>query len=291
MTPAIVLAAFGTSESTAVGALLNVRRRVETAFPESGVSLAFTSNTVRKIWHARGRDEAFRAAHPEIPPELYAAPNVLSALAAVQEEAFRPVLLQSLHVTDGEEFTDLQNLARTLAAYETAKPERKPFPRIAVGAPALGAGDGGEKALARAAEALRPLADAAKAKGAALVLMAHGNRRLEQGVFGKFEKVLRAVYGPQVYIGTVEAPPFAEDVVKAVQADTRETPGKALLAPLMIVAGEHALRDMAGDEADSWKSLFRAAGFDADCFCEGLGSCDSWADIYVESLGRLSAEK
>jgi sirohydrochlorin cobaltochelatase len=56
----------------------------------------------------------------------------------------------------------------------------------------------------------------------------------------------------------------------------------------MIVAGDHALNDMAGDEPDSWISTFKAAGFEALTQLEGLGSNNSWADIYVEHLKALA---
>lgn len=284
--PAIVLAAFGTTEPAAVDSILNIKRRVEAAFPGYDVYLAFTSNIIRKIWHERAGDAEFRKANPGIPEELYRVTNVISALAAAQEEGFRPILVQSLHVTDGEEFHDLKNLVDLLGGYETAKAKRKPFPAIGVGEPALGVGDGPEQHLRRAAKALAALADKAKADGAALVLMAHGNEHLNQTVFGKFEKILRERYGPQVYIGTVEAAPLAEDVVEAVKASAN-APKKALLAPMMIVAGDHTLNDMASDEDDSWASLFQGAGFEVECHLEGLGSNASWADIYVEHLKEL----
>ena len=287
--PAIVLAAFGTSEPAAVDSILNIKRRVEAAFPDYDVYLGFTSNIIRKIWHERAEDVEFKKENPDIPEELYSVTNVLSALAAAQEEGFRPVLVQSLHVTDGEEFNDLKKLVEVLGNYETAKARRKPFPAIGVGEPALGVGDGQDAYLRRAAEALKPLADKAKVNGAALVLMAHGNEHLNQSVFGKFENILRSQFGPQVYIGTVEASPLAEDVVEAVKSSSG-APAKVLLAPMMIVAGDHTLNDMAGDEDDSWLSLFREAGFEVECHLEGLGSNSSWADIYVEHLKALEKE-
>ena len=287
--PAIVLAAFGTSEPAAVDSILNIKRRVEAAFPGYDVYLAFTSNIIRKKWHERADDAEFKSANPEIPEELYTVTNVISALAAAQEEGFRPILVQSLHVTDGEEFHDLKTLVELLGSYEPAKARRKPFPAIGVGEPALGVGDGKDAALRRAAEAFRPLADKAKADGAALILMAHGNEHLNQSVFGKFEQLLRETYGPQIYIGTVEAEPLGEDVAKAVRASA-DAPEKVLLAPMMVVAGDHTLNDMASDEEDSWATLFREAGFAVECHLEGLGSNASWADIYVEHLKELEKQ-
>ncbi len=118
---ALILAAFGTSEPDAVDSILHVRRRVAAAFLGDDVSLAFTSGTVRAAWRERAKDAAFRSAHPEIPEEIYKAPSLLSALAAAQEEGSRPTVVQSLHVTAGEEFTDLHNLTALLGGYSPAK--------------------------------------------------------------------------------------------------------------------------------------------------------------------------
>ena len=285
--PAIVLAAFGTTDVDAVRSILNIRDRVRAAFPDYDVHLAFTSNIIRSIWHKRANDAAFRNANPNVPAEVYCITNALSTLAAVQENGARPVLVQSLHVTDGEEYADLANLVEALSAYKTVKPVLHPFPWIAVGQPALGVGDGAAPALERAAEAIRPLADQAKASGSALVLMGHGNEHLNQTVFAKFEQILRGKFGPHVYVGTVEAEPLAEDIAKAMRADN--APAKVLLAPLMVVAGDHAKNDMAGEEEDSWASIFSAEGFGVTCHLQGLGSNDSWADIYVEHLRAIES--
>lgn len=77
--------------------------------------------------------------------------------------------------------------------------------------------------------------------------------------------------------------PPAPDIVGSVKTSSRAV----LLAPLMLTAGEHALRDMAGDCADSCFGRFRAAGFAVECHPEGLGSNPSWADIYVEHIKEL----
>ncbi|MCD7897538.1 MAG: sirohydrochlorin cobaltochelatase [Planctomycetaceae bacterium] len=287
--PAIVLAAFGTTEVGAVDSILNIKRRVQAAFPGYDVHLAFTSNIIRGIWRERANDADFQRANPGIPAEIYCVRSAMATLGLLQDTGRRPILVQSLHVTDGEEYTDLENLVNTLANYDTMKPRLKPFPRIGIGQPALGLEDGGEANLNRAAAALEPLWREAQARGAALVLMAHGNEHLNQNVFAKLESVLRHKFGNTVYIGTVEAEPLGEDVVRAVRA-TPNAPKKVLLAPLMVVAGDHAVNDMAGEDDDSWLNLFQAAGFDVETHLVGLGSNDSWADIYVEHLKELEQQ-
>ncbi|MDR1086567.1 MAG: sirohydrochlorin cobaltochelatase [Deltaproteobacteria bacterium] len=284
--PAIVLAAFGTTEVEALDSFTNILAQVEKAFPDYEVRLAFTSNIIRNIWHKRAQDAAFKKANPKIDQRFYNIGNVFTELAEIQERGADIVLVQSLHVTDGEEFEDVLNLINSLKGIKTFQPSLAPLPWIGVGEPALGTGDGQTAYVTRAAKALGPLAEAAKAQNAALVLMGHGNEHLTQTVFGKLQKSLRDTYGPQIYIGTVEASPKAEDVV-AELAKSADKPKKVLLAPMMIVAGDHARNDMAGDEEDSWASLLKAAGFDVESRLAGLGLNNDWVNIYIEHLKSL----
>ncbi|MDR2352820.1 MAG: sirohydrochlorin cobaltochelatase, partial [Deltaproteobacteria bacterium] len=284
--PAIVLAAFGTTEVEALQAILNIENRVKAAFPDYDVHLAFTSNIIRDIWHGRANDKNYRKANPTIPEEIYNIKNALTVLANIQEEGARLVLVQSLHVTDGEEYRDLAGLVKALDGYNTFKPVLKPFPWIGVGAPALGTGDGQPAFLKRAVAALAPLVQSAKDANASLVLMGHGNEHLTQKIYSRLEKALRDAYGPNIYIGTVEAPPHGPEIIAAIQK-VQGASQNIFLAPLMVVAGDHARNDMAGEEEDSWASQFKAAGFQVTTHLEGLGSLDGWADIYVEHLKAL----
>ncbi len=284
--PAIVLAAFGTSQAVALDSIFAIRDRVAGAFPGYDVHLAFTSNIIRNIWHDRANDAEFRRENPSIPEEVYSIKNVLSRLAEIQETGARPVLVQSLHVTDGEEYTDLENLISALENYTTVKPALQPFPWIGLGEPALGLHDGEAEHLDKAAAALAPLARNALDNDAALVLMGHGNEHLNQTVFAKLRTIMREKYGPHIYTGTVEAPPCAADIVKEMKS-AQNCPNRILLAPLMVVAGDHAKNDMASDDEESWASVFKAAGYEVEPYLVGLGSNPLWADIYIDHLKKL----
>ncbi|MDR2459258.1 MAG: sirohydrochlorin cobaltochelatase [Deltaproteobacteria bacterium] len=284
--PAIVLAGFGTTDVGGLQSILNIQKKVTEAFPDYDIHLAFTSNIIRDIWHQRASDQEFRKANPSVPDYIYDIKNALTVLADIQENGARLVLVQSLHVTDGEEYTDLAKLVEALANYKTVKDVLKPFPWIGVGEPALGVGDGQPKYIARAVEALKPLAEAAKVENANLVLMGHGNEILTQKVYGHLLEGLRKAYGPHIYLGTVEAPPHAPEILEEINK-VQDAPKVIYLAPLMVVAGDHAHNDMAGDEPDSWKSIFTAGGYTVKPHMEGLGSLDSWAEIYVEHLKAL----
>lgn len=87
-----------------------------------------------------------------------------------------------------------------------------------------------------------------------------------------------------VFIGTVEGEPeetACENVIEAVK-DAGYT--KVVLRPLMVVSGDHANNDMAGDDEDSWKSMFNASGaFEKiDCQIAGLGRIPAIQQMYVD---------
>ncbi|MDR2455445.1 MAG: sirohydrochlorin cobaltochelatase [Deltaproteobacteria bacterium] len=284
--PAVVLAAFGTLRLEALKDLENVEGRVKAAFPEYDVHMAFTCNMIRKIW--RQRADAAPVGGPDPIVLRYSrVKNPLSVLADLQETGAGRVLVQSLHVTDGEEYQNLANQIEALSKVEALQPSLRPFQDLRLGPPALGLGDGHPAYLDRAAEALKSWIREASEAEAALVLMGHGNEKLKQAVFDKLQARLRRDY-PRVYLGTVEAEPGGGEIAEAVAGD-KPPSGRVIMAPLMVVAGDHARKDMAGEEPDSWKSLLSAKGLKVEVKLVGLGSLDSWADIYVESLKRLAA--
>ena len=83
-------------------------------------------------------------------------------------------------------------------------------------------------------------------------------------------------------IGTVEASPSLDDVVKAIKKNKDYT--KVVLEPLMVVAGDHANNDMAGDEEDSWKTVITGEGYEVECILEGLGQIPAVQDVYVQHV-------
>ena len=284
--PAVVLAAFGTCVPEALRSIENVESRVKAAFPDYDVHLAFTSNMIRKAWRKKWK-EAGQSSSDPVAARYANVKNPLSVLAEIQETGAGTVLVQSLHMTDGEEYQNLARQIEALAKIEALQASLRPFQELRLGAPALGLGDGDKARLDRAAFAWRPWVAAAADSAAALVLMGHGNERMRQEVFEKFETRLRRDY-QRIYLGTVEAKPGGEEVAEMVARD-KPPSGKVILAPLMVVAGDHAVNDMAGDEPGSWKLLFAEKGFEVTTWLTGLGSLDSWADIYVESLRELAA--
>ncbi|MDR3212273.1 MAG: sirohydrochlorin cobaltochelatase [Planctomycetota bacterium] len=287
-TPAIVLAAFGTSENSALPAILAVRDRVAAAFPRHPLRLAFTSGQIRGIWRQRAADPAYRAENPDVPADIYQIEGVFATLARLQDEGMGDIVLQSLHITSGEEVANLSRLVSSLADLKTERGKAY-FTSLRLGDPALGPGEGEPADITRAVAALQPVASRSRDAGQILVLMAHGNQHLRQAVYQRLEDALRREYGADIYLGTVEAGPTPQEIAETIGQSQGAGKG-ILLAPLMLVAGDHALNDMASDDPESWASIFQAAGFPVECLVSGLGSNPLWADIYVESLRRQLAD-
>lgn len=103
----------------------------------------------------------------------------------------------------------------------------------------------------------------------AFCYMGHGTEADSNQVYPRLQETLKEAGYTDYFIGTVEAEPSLEDVT----ASLKEAGGykRVVLRPLMVVAGDHANNDMAGDEEDSWKSVLNKEGYETECVLEGLG--------------------
>ncbi|MBD1399832.1 sirohydrochlorin cobaltochelatase [Pelovirga terrestris] len=283
---AIVLAAFGTTYPATLEPILAMLHDVKERYPDVPVRLAFTSNIIRRKWHERAGDANYRRVHPAIPKQIYTVKNVLGAMADLQNEGYRRIVVQPALIVDGEEYRDLAAYVEALGAIRTSKPQWQPFEKVALGKPLLGAFDHREQ-LNGLVRALKPDIDAARAVDATLVYMGHGNEHMAQGAYYELEILLRRAYGMPVCIGLVEGLPDVETVrEKLAAAETR----KVLLKPLMYVAGDHARNDMAGDEEDSWLTLLEKDGYQVTPVFEGLGQNPAVRAIFLELLKQAAQQ-
>ena len=134
--------------------------------------------------------------------------------------------------------------------------------------------------------------DAAAEDGTAFVFLGHGTSHTAKVSYSQMQAQMEALGYDNVFIGTVEGEPeetACEAVIDSVSAAGYT---KVVLRPLMVVAGDHANNDMAGDEDDSWKSLFEASGnFDSvDTQIAGLGEIEAIQDIYVAHTAAVIGE-
>ena len=122
----------------------------------------------------------------------------------------------------------------------------------------------------------------------AICFMGHGTGADSNRVYEKMQKTLAENGFEHYYIGTVEAEPELADVVGLLKE--KGIYKRAVLQPLMVVAGDHANNDMAGDGEDSWKRILEEEGYEVECILEGLGQVPAICDIYVEHLKAAIAD-
>jgi sirohydrochlorin cobaltochelatase len=282
---AIVLAQFGTSYPSALVALTNIQKQVQDAFPGVKVKQAFTSNIIRKIWHERQNDKKFLEENKNIPEEILYVKAPLATIADLQDEGYTTIIVQPTHVFEGEEYLDLKSCVDNLDSIATIKVRHKPFKKIVLGRPLLG--KKGEEYpyhndLESAAKTVKADVELARKNKAALVYMGHGNEYLSTGVYVEFQETLRRMYPETpVYIGVVEGFPSLDYVVSGLMRDRIR---KVVVKPFMIVAGDHATNDMAGDEDDSWKTTLKSKGIEVITVIQGLGENPEIGKILIQHI-------
>ena len=247
----LLVVSFGTSfndnRRATIGA---VEDALEKAFPEWSVRRAFTSQII--IDHVKSRDGEV-------------IDNVTEALERAVANGVKELVVQPTHLMDGYEYNDL--LDEVLRYADS-------FDKIKIGQPLL-LTDDDFNAVADAIVAATSQYDDGET---AIVFMGHGTEAESNGVYEKMQGVLDAKGMEHYFIGTVEAYPDLEQVLAAVKQGSYK---RVVLRPLMVVAGDHANNDMAGDDKDSWKSVFEAEGYQVECVLEGLGSLEAIRQMYV----------
>lgn len=281
---AILLAHFGTTYSSALPSLENIRRQVQTRIPGIEVRHCFTSNMVRNIWAARRRDPQTWL-EGGVAEEFLNVQGFLGAIGNLQDGNYRTIIVQPTHMYHGEQFEDLKSYVSALQSIRTIKRVWSPFEKVVLSRPALGT-CGVEHDYAEDIKEVAALFDddveRARQLDAALVYVAHGNDFFSSGAFHETGDAMRSRYpGAQIHIGMVEGRPGVEEIVAEVTGKGRTA---VLLRPFMITAGDHAHNDIADDDPGSWKGVFEAAGCRVETRMEGLGSDDRFASIFAKRI-------
>ncbi len=281
---AIVLASFGTTVPSAVKAITNIQDKIQAAFPGIPVRMTFTSNIIRSVWKKR-QAEPEKWLKKGIPEEVLYVKNIIATIGDLREEGYRDIIVQPTHIYFMEQAQDLQSYVNAFASIKTTKKKWLPFDHVVMGRPALGGhGDRYDyhEDMEKALKTLKGDVELAKKNNARLVYMGHGNEYWSTGIYVEAAAKMREMYPDVVtYIGSVEGFPRIEDVVRYL---SHQQGGKIVLKPFMIVAGDHATNDMAGDDKDSWKNILTKAGYEVIPVLEGLGSNDAFAEIFVEHI-------
>ena len=221
---------------------------MEAAFPDWSVRRAFTAQII--IDRVQRRDGEI-------------IDNVGQALDRAVENGVKRLVIQPTHLMDGLEYNDVVNEA---AQYADA------FEAMAIGAPLLTSDEDFQIVAKVMAEAAAQYDDGKTA----VCFMGHGTEAASNAVYAKMQQVMTGAGYANCFIGTVEAAPTLDDVLALVQAGGYE---RVVLQPMMIVSGDHANNDMAGEDEDAWKTVFENAGYEVECVLKGLGEYEAIHDL------------
>ena len=281
----LLVVSFGTSfNDSRAEDIKGIEDALQEAYPDWAVRRAFTAQII--INHVQARDGE-------------KIDNMQQALDRAVANGVKNLVVQPTHLMHGAEYDEM---VEAIDAYKDK------FESVAIAEPMLG--EVGEdatvinddkKAVAEAitsqavSEAGYDSVDAAAEDGTAFVFMGHGTSHTANVTYDQMQTQMENLGYKNVFIGTVEGKP--EDTACDAVIDKVKEAGykKVILRPLMVVAGDHANNDMAGDDEDSWKTQFVESGaFDSvDSQIEGLGRIDAVEQLYVahtqaaiDSLGK-----
>ena len=270
----LLVVSFGTSYNDSRAAdIKGIEDALQEAFPDWTVRRAFTAQII--INHVQARDGE-------------KIDNVSQALDRAAANGVENLVIQPTHLMHGAEYDELM---------ETVEAYRDQFASVAVAEPLLGEVGADASVVnedkAAVAEALIAAAveDAgygslaeAQEDGTAFVFMGHGTSHTAKVTYSQMQTQMTDIGCVNVFIGTVEGEPEETACEAVIEAVSAAGYNRVILRPLMVVAGDHANNDMAGDEEDSWKSMFLASGLfeSVETQISGLGNLPAIQDIYVE---------
>lgn len=247
----LLVASFGTSfndnRRLTIGA---IEEDFEKAFPDYSVRRGFTSNII--IDHVKKRDGI-------------SIDDIDESMKRAVDNGVKNIVVQPTHLMDGIEYDELTGI---IANYSDA------FENIAIGKPLLSDNQDFKDVIKAITEWTSDYDDG----NTAICFMGHGTEADSNQIYTKLQEMLKDDGYNNYFIGTVEAAPTLEDVMSMVKAGNYK---RVVLQPLMVVAGDHANNDMAGDEEDSWKTAFEKEGYEVQCLIRGLGENEDIRKIYI----------
>lgn len=255
MKKGIILVAFGTSEPEARGAFDNVTRMAKRRFDGIEIRWAYTSGMIRRKLAGHG--------------ETIDSP--VTVLSRMRDEGFTHVAVQSLHVIAGGEFDKVRD---SVAMFRRGP---QSFEAIVLGMPLLASYDD----LVRVGKALIASFPGERRSDEAVVLMGHGSKHHPADLAYIAAATVFHHLDGNVFLGTVEGHPAFDAVLRHCKAAGIT---KAWLVPFMLVAGDHARNDMAGDDVGSWSSRLGNEGIESVPVLKGLGESDEIAAIWLDHL-------
>jgi sirohydrochlorin cobaltochelatase len=250
---AILVVSFGTSYADTRELTIDATEaKYAETYPDYEVVRAFTAQIVIDVLEERDNIDVM---------------NVEEAFKYLKDNKFSDVIVQPTLVMNGAEYDEM------LAVVEE---QEENFAHITVGAPLLTHVED----YMKVAEALRDEVEAAvTAEDEAVVLMGHGTHHYANSTYAAMEYTFHDLGMKNVFVGTVEGYPMIDSVIARLNENNIK---KVTLYPFMLVAGDHASNDMAGDEEDAWKTILKKEGFEVETVLRGLGEDEAIQAIYLE---------
>lgn len=246
---AIAVVSFGTTYvDSAEKTIKAVEREVTESFKGYRVVSAYTSSVVRSSLLSRGIE----------------VPSVEECLEALLADGVREATVLPTHLVGGEEYSKVVDAVRRYASR---------FDTVEVCRPLVEPQD-----VPRVVDAIVEVFDVPK--GGFLVLMGHGSNTEANEAYHLMNAELAARGADGIYVATVESTPELRNAVDTVK---RYHPDSVVLAPLMLVSGDHANHDMAIE----WKSTFESAGFHTECVMKGIGEYPQFRRMYVDRVREV----
>ncbi len=252
---AILVVSFGTSyRETRKKTIEALENEVAETFKDYDVKRAFTSKMImRKLLKRDGMKVN----------------NIKEALEELIEEGYSEVIIQPTHIMGGKEFHDV-----VIASNKY----RSNFEKMKIGMPLLSSREDFEKiGEVIFGETGKHFTD----DKTAVVFMGHGSYHGANSVYSELQLELQLSQNVNYFVGTVEGFPEFEHIDILARRNGVE---KVVLLPFMIVVGDHANNDMAGDDEDSWKVRFREKGYEVEIVLKGLGEYKGVRDLYVDHI-------
>lgn len=250
---AILVVSFGTSyETTRKVTIEAIEKDIANAYPDYKLYRAWTSKMI--LAKLKKRDNL----HIN---------NVKEAMEEMIADGITDVIIQPTHVINGIE-NELMK--------EDALSYRESFHSIRFGTPLLTSEEDNQTVINAIAEEFSYLSEEE-----VLVLMGHGTTHYSNAIYAALDYAFKDKGHPNIFLGTVEAYPSMQSLMKMIKA---YAPKKVVLAPFMIVAGDHAKNDMAGDDPESWYSQFVQEGFQVETVLKGLGEYKGIRQLFVKHV-------
>lgn len=256
MKKAILVASFGTMfEDTRKKNIDAIVKLVQQTYPDMPVYEAYTSSIVRKRLKSVDGIEKY---------------SVAQAMEQMQKAGITHVSILPTHIIDGIE---------TGIVVDEALGKSDGFEEVKIASPLLKTDSDYEKVCEAVWVELKEIVN-----NDSLVLMGHGSSHTADASYEIMEKKFREKTGGAVYMATVEGSVTIEDVIEKMKKEKSNK--RVVVTPFMLVAGDHATNDMAGDD-DSFKSRLKDAGYEPECIIKGLGEYKGIRDIYLRHLSDI----